>query len=185
METDQKQENGKILDLEGNPVESDVSEENATDDLAPELTSEELLEQQLKGQEEKFLRLVAEMDNLRKRHEKQLSDMQKFAVEKVMKEVLPVLDSFEQALGTGDGSESEFHKGMFLVRDQLLQCLQRNGLQQIESVGKPFDPNFHQAIKTTPVEDSKEEVVLAEFQKGYTLSDRLIRAAMVEVSTGD
>ena len=71
------------------------------------------------------------------------------------------------------------------MREQLLQCLQRNGLQQIESVGKPFDPNFHQAIKTTPVEDSKEEVVLAEFQKGYTLSDRLIRAAMVEVSTGD
>ncbi len=184
MEMDQEQEKGKILDLDGNQVEDGVSEENTNENLAAELTSEELLEQQVKDQEEKFLRLVAEMDNLRKRHEKQLSDMQKFAVEKVMKEVLPVLDSFEQALGTTDSAESEFHKGMFLVREQLLQCLQRNGLQQMESIGKPFDPNFHQAIKTTSVEDSDEEVVLTEFQKGYTLSGRLIRAAMVEVSSG-
>lgn len=166
--------------------EEQVLEQKLENDLSSdEIADEQSLETEVQVQKEKYVRLLAEMENLRKRHERQLSDIQKYAVESIMKELLPVLDSFEQALNGQEPDNSEFHKGMFLVRDQLGQSLQRNGLKVIESLGQPFDPNFHQAIKTTKVEGQSEELVLSEFQKGYTLNERLIRASMVEVSTGD
>jgi molecular chaperone GrpE len=135
---------------------------------------------------ERLLRNVAEMDNMRKRLEREKADFIKFSLESVLKDMIPVLDSFDKALfGVSSHSESgdpkSFHDGMTMVHKQLLNALAKHGLEPVESVGKPFDPNLHQAIQRIESSDVSDEVVATEFMKGYALHGRLIRPAMVSV----
>ena len=146
----------------------------------------EQISQELAEMKERLLRNVAEMDNMRKRLEREKADFIKFSLESVLKDMIPVLDSFDKALSaTSTHSESgdakSFNEGMTMVHRQFLTALSKHGLEPVESVGKPFDPNFHQAIQRIESSDVTDETVATEFMKGYALHGRLVRPAMVSV----
>lgn len=135
---------------------------------------------------DRLLRNVAEMDNMRKRLEREKADFIKFSLESMLKDMIPVLDSFDKALSTSSshsdsGDIASFHEGMTMVQRQFLGALAKHGLEPVEAVGKPFDPNFHQAIQRIESGDVTDEIVATEFMKGYALHGRLVRPAMVSV----
>lgn len=151
------------------------------EDLGTKVAS---LEDELGQYKDRYMRAVAEMENVRRRSEKERLDLSKYALEGMCRDLLPVLDSFEQAIGA-DNTEAEtdksFYSGMVMVKKQLLDVLRKHGLEQISAKDQPFDPNFHQAIQRVESAEHKEETVAGEFQKGYVLNGRLIRPAMVSV----
>lgn len=132
-----------------------------------------------------LLRRQAEFENFRKRTERERTEFVEFALADCMKEILNVLDSFELALrDTGSGDEARgVHHGYELIYKQLLESLQRFGLEAIEASGVRFDPNFHQAVNTRPSRDVGDGMILEELRKGYLLKGRLLRPAMVTVAS--
>lgn len=134
---------------------------------------------------DQLLRKQAEVENFRKRMEREKSEFLRFANLEIVRDLLPVLDGFERALKVETTGEMEsFRKGMELVYKQLMDGLQRTGLSPIDSVGTPFDPNFHQAVVHEERDDLVENLVIEEYQRGYLFQGRLLRAAMVKVASG-
>lgn len=135
--------------------------------------------------QDKFLRQAAELENFRRRTEREKSDLLRFANEGLIKDLVPVLDSFNQATESFAGNEPESSNildGLAMVREQLLNVLRKHGLEVIVAEGSKFDPNLHQAIQRIEVDGAESEVVAQEFAKGYLLNGRLVRPAMVSVS---
>lgn len=131
---------------------------------------------------DRFLRNLAEMDNMRRRQERERQDLLKYASEKLLQDLLPVLDSFEKASSAGGvDAGNAVIEGIRMVHKQLVTVLENNGLKPVAATGKPFDPNFHQAIQKVEVDDVEQETVKDEFQRGYLLNGRLIRPSMVSV----
>ncbi len=136
--------------------------------------------------QDKYLRQAADLENYRRRSEKEKSDLLKFAAEGLVKDLVPVLDSFNQAMGSGQETTTDASgllEGMGMVKLQLLAALRKHGLEEIPAVGSKFDPNVHQAIQRIEDPDCESEIVAQEFAKGYLLNGRLVRAAMVSVTT--
>lgn len=131
----------------------------------------------------KYLRSLADLENYKKRAEKEKADAINFANESIMEEILPVVDNFERALAHANGEENleSLRKGVKLTIDQMYAVLKKFGLQEIKSVGEKFDPSVHHAI-THEESDGEPDIVVREFQKGYYLKGRLLRPAMVAVS---
>ena len=131
-----------------------------------------------------FMRSVAEFENSKKRFQKEKSDLIKFSNESLIKQLLLVIDNLEKAISASqdENSVEAVREGIELTLKGLVDTLERSGLAQVEAEGKPFDPNFHEAI--SEMEDNKVEpgTVIQVLQKGYTLNERLIRPAMVVVS---
>jgi molecular chaperone GrpE len=136
-----------------------------------------------------YLRVVAEMDNLKKRSERERTDLLKYGQENILKDFLPIMDSFEKALqGSEDHglaslpeSLKSYLEGMRLVYHQLQDILNRHGLVAVKAEGERFDPTLHQAIQKIEDKLCEQEMVAAVFQKGYLLHGRLLRPAMVSV----
>ncbi len=144
--------------------------------------SEELeKDKQIEDYKNKLLRALADFDNFKKRVAIEQDNFVQFANENLIKELLPALDNFERAFKTVKSHKDEFIKGMALVKKQLEDGLKKFGVTEIESLGKPYDPNFHEAI-IQKESDKPENTVIEEMQKGYTLNGRLIRPSMVIVS---
>jgi len=189
MNVDMQTENNK------NPESNQTKDQTASDGTATAGTSAESdegadlqdekirhLEEEVQDAKDRYLRTLAEMDNMRRRQERERQDLLKYASEKLLQDLLPVLDSFEKASSAG-GAEagSAIVEGIRMVHKQLTHVLETNGLKAVESVGKPFDPNLHQAIQRIDADDVDEETVKDEYQRGYTLNGRLIRPSMVSV----
>jgi len=136
---------------------------------------------------EKLLRLAAEFENFKKRIEREKQNALKFAEESIIRELLPTLDNLERALELGAQSDDRqaLLDGVEMTRKGLLASLEKFGLQQMQSEGGPFDPNFHEAMTMEPAGDIPANHVKKEFQKGYMYKDRLMRAAKVIVSVGE
>ena len=130
---------------------------------------------------EKYQRLLADFTNFKKREEKARADFKKFASSNLIEEILPVLDNFDRALKDQD-QEDSFVKGIMMTRDSLWKVLEKEGLEEIESDGVEFDPNFHHAFQTEENEDFKSNYIIETYQKGYKLNDRVIRPSMVKVA---
>jgi molecular chaperone GrpE len=130
---------------------------------------------------DRLARQQAEFDNARKRASREQLEFREFAAADVLKNFLPVLDSFERALKAG-GDSSEFRNGIELIYRQLQDALQKSGVQAVESVGQPFDPRFHEAIEMVDSAVIPDHHVLEELQRGYKYKDRLLRPAMVRVA---
>ena len=130
---------------------------------------------------DRLARQQAEFDNARKRAVREQQEFRDFAAADVIKTILPVLDSFERALKAG-GNGSEFRGGVELIYRQLLDALQKAGVQPIKSVGEPFDPKMHEAIEMVDTTEVADHHVLDELQHGYRYKDRLLRPAMVRVA---
>lgn len=148
---------------------------------APELISGE---RKIKDLEDRVLRLQAEMDNLRKRSEKESARIRDTAGSDVMLELLPVLDEFSIAIkhGSKEGGESDFFKGMKMVYDKLVLTLQKAGLEEMECSGGNFDPYKHDAIRQEKGEDGK---ILDVIEKGYYFRGNILRHAKVIVGKKD
>jgi molecular chaperone GrpE len=151
-------------------------------DLEAEVTA---LKAQLQEESANRLRAYADLENFRKRKDQELANFKKYAQEKFVLELMPVLDSFALALQhNADGSSENTQKvleGVTLIQKQLTGVFDKMGIRRIEALGQKFDPNFHQAIGQ---EDSDQgaDLVIKEMQAGYLLHDRVIRPSMVIVS---
>jgi len=126
------------------------------------------------------LRMKADADNQRKRTEKQVQDAHKFAVQKFVGELLPVADSLEMGMAA-EGDIEQIREGMNLTMNVLNKALEKFSVEAVDPLGEKFDPELHQAMAMQPSEEYEEGHVSAVMQKGYTLSGRLVRPAMVMV----
>ncbi|MDX2226415.1 MAG: nucleotide exchange factor GrpE [Verrucomicrobiae bacterium] len=133
---------------------------------------------------DKNLRLMAEMENLRKRLSQEKQEAVKFANEGILFDCLPLVDNFELALGSLDKSDNiqSVKDGIKMVLGQFQQFLKNNGVEAVEAVGKKFDHNLHEAISEEDRAETEEGTVLAQLRRGYTLRGRLLRPANVIVS---
>ena len=130
---------------------------------------------------ERYLRLMADFQNFKRRTEKEKSDIYAFANEKIIGELLNVIDNFERALAAGD-AEDNFYKGMEMILKQLLGVIEKAGASEIKALGEDFDPNFHNAIMMEDSTEYESGKVTGVLQKGYVLNNKVIRPAMVKVA---
>ena len=135
---------------------------------------------------DKYLRLAAEFDNYKRLAQRDQRDQIRFGNEQLLKELLPVVDNLERAIKASreGGSSDVLIQGVDLTLKQLTGALTRFHVIPVETVGQPFDPATHQAVTSVASEKVPEQHVVDEFQRGYLLHDRILRAAMVSVSAG-
>ncbi|TVP55497.1 MAG: nucleotide exchange factor GrpE, partial [Halomonadaceae bacterium] len=161
----------------------------------PELSVDNELEDlkgQLEEQKELVLRAKAEMQNVRRRTELDVQKAHKFGTEKLIKELLPVVDSLEKAIDSTRDDEvsneavvTRIREGVDMTLSLLLSNLEKFNVKQVNPVGEPFDPQLHEAMSMVPSTEAEPNSVIAVMQKGYTLNDRLVRPAMVMVAKAD
>ena len=198
-----KMNRGETMAKEKNMKEENVTEEKEVNEEVVDETTEnqeestqndddkESLEQQLSKLEEEvntwktdYYKVFADMENLKRRLEKEHQNSLKFMMQSFIEELLPVVDNFERSLNVQNPSEEvqTFLKGYQMIFEQLMAILKKNGVEVIEAQGKEFDPNLHQAVMTAHDENFDHNVVVEELQKGYKLKDRVIRASLVKVN---
>ena len=130
---------------------------------------------------DRLLRAQAEFANARSRHERERSNFLQFAAMDLVRDILPVLDDFERALAH-ETTDREYAKGVELIYQRLFETLKKMGLEPIETVGKRFDPNLHEAVQREHTEETEDQAILAEFQRGYNFKGKLLRPAWVKVA---
>jgi molecular chaperone GrpE len=134
----------------------------------------------------KFIRMQADFDNYRKRVTKEKEEMHQLSLEKIIKEILPVIDNLERAIMAfrNDDLDSKYVEGIEMVFKQLDSVLERNGLKEIEAAGCEFDPNFHHAVMQVEADGFEENTVVEVMQKGYLLGCKVVRPTLVKVAGG-
>lgn len=137
----------------------------------------------------KYYYLAAEFDNARKRFEREKENLLKFGNEKILTGLIGVVDNFDLTVNAlksdTDEKVQNIVKGIDMIRNQFLDVLKQNGLTQVEAIGKVFDPNFHEAVAQAPAEGKKDQEIITEYQKGYLLNGRLLRASKVVVANNN
>lgn len=159
---------------DGQPESSETTEEKAD--------SVKTAEQQKKEDDEKYMRLMAEFQNYKKRVAKEKQDIQSFANEKIITELLEVLDNFERSLEHSSDADENYVKGMEMIFQQLKTAMEKAGLKEIQALGEDFDPAVHNAVMQEESDELESGKVSKVLQKGYKLNDKVIRAAMVAVA---
>ncbi len=163
-------------------LDEEAEESASAVDLAPQLATALLKAEEYRDQS---LRTLAEMENLRRRTEKEIGDARKYAVEKFAKELLVVLDSLELGILAAAGDTPEVVKlreGGELTLKQFLGVLEKFNVKPIEALGEKFDPALHQAMTMEQNDEVEPNTVVKVFQKGYTINERLLRPAMVVIA---
>lgn len=166
--------------------DSDRKDAEKTDDPLKEMEAKlQSLEQEAKESYDRFLRVSAEFENYKKRAVREMDDFRKFANENFAKAMLPVIDNLDRALETSsrdEQSNSSVVEGVSMTLKEILKVFEQFSVKAFESLGKTFDPNFHQAVMQQEAEGHPDNTVIQELQKGYMMHDRLLRPAMVVVS---
>lgn len=174
--------------------EEEQDQETAVAEEEKEISPEEQLQADLdkalceaKAHQEQYLRTLADMENLRKRTQREKEELGKFANENILREILPVIDNLERAVEHAELAEmgetgAGLLEGVQMTLEQFSQVLSRFGVTPVESLGQPFDPALHQAMGQMETEDFPANAVAQQMQKGYQLNDRLLRPAMVMVA---
>jgi len=174
---------------EGEAPEKDT--ERLEDPRLEEMTQEQLIEKLEAAREEAgrnfetYLRVAAELENIKKRHLRDREETRKFSNETLIKNLLAVVDNLEQALVHSEGDSDTVAcvtEGVQLTLKGLMDILAKEGLVRVKSVGEPFDPNFHEAVSEMPDASAEPGTIIHELQSGYLLNGRLIRPAKVVVS---
>lgn len=173
-------------------MENEKSDDPKENKETQEATTEtvEILQVEPKKEEidfkAKYFYIAAEMDNYRKRMEREKENLLKYGNEKVLSDLLEVVDNFERTIDMLKHDEDSKMKnvvtGLDMVKKQFIDALSKHGLTPVDSVGKEFNPNFHEAIAQEYAEGFKPNHIIKEFQKGYTLNGRLVRPAKVVVA---
>ena len=164
-----------------------VSNEEIEQELLQEeqISETEKLQQQVAEANDQVLRVQAEMQNVRRRVERDVENAHKYALDKFSADLLPVVDNLERALSAisaDDESQKAVAEGIELTLKSFVDVLVRFKIEPVDPAGQPFDANLHQAVSMVPNPDLEPNTVMDVFQKGYTLNGRLIRPAMVIVS---
>ena len=157
-----------MVDLPVNALEGLISER---DQLAAEKAD----------LQDRLLRARAEFDNARRRTDRERLEYTQFAAMDLVRELLPILDDFERALKV-ETADLEYAKGVELIYSRMAETLRKIGLEPIETAGKLFDPNLHQAVERVQTETEPDQAILGEFQRGYNFKGKLLRPAMVKVA---
>ena len=180
----------EILEQQAEEEQAEQTEEQAadteqaeTEDAAPEeeLTPEQKLEAELADQKDKYLRLMAEYDNFRKRSAKERLELTDNVKASAVSEILPMIDNFERALAA-ECSDDTFKKGIEMIYKQFGDALTKLGVKPMELEGKEFDPNFATAVSTVENDELGENTVAQVLQNGYTIGDKVVRPAVVIVA---
>ncbi|MBC2067259.1 nucleotide exchange factor GrpE [Listeria booriae] len=164
-----------------------VPEETATEEEVT-LTEDEKrlleLEEKLEAAEDRYLRLQADFENVKKRNIAERTANQKYRSQSIAEALLPALDGFQKALDTQSDSEQmeALLTGMKMVYGQIMTALEAEGVEAIPALGEQFDPNFHQAVMQDDDSSKESNEITMELQKGYKLKDRVIRPSMVKVN---
>jgi molecular chaperone GrpE len=188
METDVANEDYQQSAEEQEPVETPGEDKSADElDMSVEALQSELaaLTAELETTKEQALRVYAEAQNTRNRAEKDIEKAHKFGQEKLVSDLLPVVDNLERALATIDTENVDFGavaEGIQLTLKSFVDTLRKHQVVAVDPQGEPFDPQLHQAMSMVPSPDAEPNTVVNVFQKGYTLHGRLVRPAMVVVS---
>lgn len=166
---------------------SETSESSESSELSEHEQELAALKQALEEQKDRNLRLQAEFDNFRRRTRQEKEEFAKYASSKLIEQLLPVLDNFERAMDSSNSSQDfeSLKKGIEMVMRQMKQVMEEEGLQEIEAVGQPFNPEFHQAVMQVESDEHEEGMIVEELQKGYKLKEKVLRPSMVKVSGGN
>ena len=176
-----------VDEAEQETVEAETAkEQTAKEEGAEEVTEEEAPKADKKAQEinDKLMRTIAEFDNFRKRSEKEKSAMFEIGAKAIIEKILPVLDNFERGLDSisEDEKGSAFAQGIEQIYKQFVAVLDDAGVKVIETVGKEFDPNLHNAVMHVEDDSLGENIIAEEFQKCYMYKDSVVRHSMVKVA---
>lgn len=193
MSKNKKEKMNKIKEIEiseeNTKVETNEPEEEneVVDETEPEVKEEDkitLLETEIAGLKDKLLRKAAEFENYKRRTENDQINLFTYAAESFIQKLLPVVDDFERSLEhINDAQDVEaIKKGVQLIYDKLTKLLDEQGVKKIESVGEPFNVDFHEALLQRPDDSVEPHTVLEEIEKGYFYKDKVIRHAKVIVS---
>jgi molecular chaperone GrpE len=160
------------------PVDVQVSDDK--DDPAVRLQEKE---KEAAENYDKYVRAVADLENIKKRAVREQSEAVKYGNANLIRDILPMIDSLDRALKHADnsGDFEAFKKGLSLVQEQLVGCLGKHGVQQVECLNKAFDPNVHEALFQVESNVHEDNQVVDELEKGYLLNGRLLRPAKVSV----
>ena len=175
------------------PQETPQAEKTAEGDQGQPLKAEDLRasleakEKEAAENYDRYLRAMAEMDNFRKRAARDKEDAIKYGNEKLIKDILPILDSLDRALHqasdmTARNNFEAFQQGLELIHSQILGCLERHGVEKVAAKGEEFDPDRHQALMQVETPEMEGNRVVDEYESGYTLNGRLLRPSKVSVS---
>jgi len=171
-----------------NHNEKDSSKKDSTDTIDPIKDMErkiESLKKEAKENHDRMLRMAAEFENYKKRATREMNDFRKFANENFVKAMLPVVDNLDRAIESSSNDKNANNsvvEGVSMTLKEILKVFEEFNVKPFESLGKPFDPNFHQAVMQEQGETYPDNTVIKELQKGYMIHDRLLRPAMVVVS---
>ncbi|MGB3160148.1 nucleotide exchange factor GrpE [Carnobacterium sp.] len=185
MNENQEETNKNTSEDSPETVEEIQSEESDIIEEIEEIDELEKMKNDLDEKEDQYLRLQAELANMRKRNQKEKEDTAKYRSQSLATELLPVIDNLERALAieVTDAQGESLKKGLEMVMESVKVALKNEGIEVIDPLNQPFDPNYHQAIQTAPLEEGQEaDTVVNVFQKGYSLKDRVLRPAMVIVA---
>ena len=167
-------------------AEETVDEQKADDSKEEteesEAKDEEAEKKAAEAESERYMRLMAEFQNYKRRAAKEKADTLQYANEKIVADILPVLDNFERALMTETEDIEGYAKGMQLIFEQLYKALENAGLEEIKAMDEEFDPNVHNAVMTDNIEDKEDGTITKVLQKGYKLRDKVVRPSMVAVN---
>jgi len=190
MSADEKR--SEQVEEQNEPTETATEENGAAEEaVEPEMSEVESLQAQLQDQKEQVLRIQAEMQNVRRRAEIDVEKAHKFALEKFVKELLPVADSLEKAVesteGQTDSSELvvSIREGVEMTLDLFKKSLGKFNVEELNPVGEPFDPQQHEAMSMVPAPNAEPNSVVAVVQKGFLLNGRVVRPAMVMVAKAE
>ena len=163
-----------------------INDDGGTDEPAEPSLDERLqaLAEESNAAKDQALRAQAELENYRKRMQRELAEERKYAALAIVRDLLPGLDNLQRAIDAGESVEdlSAMLQGVEMVAEQFRETLARHGTTVIEAVGQPFDPNKHEAIQQMPSADHPPMTVIDEVERGYELHDRVIRPSKVIVS---
>jgi len=190
IKIEKESDHNSVDSLEKDPPTEEIQKKDQQEDQEvplEEMTKQELIEKFQSDatiKHDLYLRSQAEMENMKRRFQKDRTDLIKFSNEALIRQLLTVIDNLENAIIYGNDKKSfdSLLDGVELTLKSLKDVLKNSGLEVIESLEKPFDPNFHEAVSEQEDETAAPQTVLRELQKGYLLNQRLIRPAMVIVN---
>ncbi len=163
--------------LENQEIKDEVKEE-----AKEEKSEKDILKEENKNLNDKYLRLLAEYDNFKKRTAREKEAIYIDAASDTITELLPVIDNLQRALDSFDDKENDFYKGIEMVYKQTEEIFKKLGVEEIKAVGEEFNPELHNAVMHIEDESVTENTIVEQFQKGYTYKEKVIRYSMVKVA---
>lgn len=175
-------ENNKLEDVKSEENENTASGSQDTLEIEELKNALKTKEKEAADYKELWLRALADYDNFKKRTQKEIEQIQLYAGEQLIKDILPILDNFERALDSIKDTDSAVYEGVKLIYNQMKSVLNKYGVQEIEAEGKPFDPQFHEAMMTVESDEYESDTVVEVLRKGYTYHSKVIRPSLVKVA---